>query len=226
MQINTFESRDALTEALEVAMAGAVESAVSDGRRASLVVPGGSSPAPVFEKLSSRSLPWQEVDVTLTDERWVSTDDAASNQRMLASTLLSGPASDARFVPLFGDESSPEEGVDAASERIATIGKPFDVVLLGMGLDGHTASLFPDMQTLDEGLADDAAACVAARPESQPMARISLSAPVLSNTRELWLLITGKDKRAVLEAGMDAALPPPIVSVLRRHQSPVIWWAD
>ncbi|MEM9601780.1 MAG: 6-phosphogluconolactonase [Pseudomonadota bacterium] len=225
MQFTSFDTRDALYLALADAVSASIEAAVSAGRRASLVVPGGSSPAPVYRALAVRSLPWSDVDVTLTDERWVAPDDAASNQRMISETLLTEQAAAARFVPLMGEEASPEAGLMQAANRLSGLARPFDVVLLGMGLDGHTASLFPDMPTIDDGLADGAPVCLAARPESQPVARISLSAEVLGDARAVWLLVTGEDKLAVLEAGARADLPPPVVSVLSRHPEPVVWWA-
>lgn len=225
MQIKAFESQAALVDALADATAAAIERAVDVARRASLVVSGGGTPKPLYTALSARALPWAEVDITLADERWVSPHDRDSNQNMLAQSLLQGRASAARFVPLMGAEEAPEDGLVGAVDRLSTLRRPFDVVLLGMGTDGHTASLFPDMPTIVDGLADGASACIAARPVSQVLARISLSAEVLADTAALWLMITGEDKRAVLERALSADAPAPIAAVLGRHPSPVVWWA-
>ena len=225
MEIRAFSDRESLVSALVDGVSSAIESAVAAERRASLVVPGGSTPQACFDVLSKRTLPWSQVDVTLSDERWVAATDPSSNQRMLAESLFVDQAAAATLVPLIGEESTPEAGAMRAMERLSAMTRPFDVVLLGMGTDGHTASLFPDMPNVGDALADGAPVCLPANPPSQPMPRLTLSAEVLSDTRALWVLITGQEKRDVLEAGLSASLPPPVVSVLSRHSAPVVWWA-
>ncbi len=225
VEIKRFESRAELAIALADGIASAITEALGARSRASLVVPGGSSPQACFAELATRELAWAQVDVLLSDERWVDDRDEASNQKMLGESLFVGHAAAANAVLLKGDEASPEEGVAAAVARVSSLSQPFDVALLGMGTDGHTASLFPDMPNIAEGLADAAALCVPARPPSQPTARLSLSAEALGNASNLWVLITGDEKLDVLERGMVASAPPPIASVLTRHSAPVVWWA-
>lgn len=165
-------------------------------------MPGGSSPRGVLARLAAEPLDWARVMVTLTDDRWVPADDPASNEGQ-ARRLLADPAG-ARLIGLRTPASAPEDGVADAERRLAGFPWPADAVLLGMGEDGHVASLFPGM-TLENGTGGR---CRAARAPVPPHARISLTPAALLDTRLLLLLVTGAAKRAVWRA---AAAPNPVV---------------
>lgn len=190
-------SREHLASQLAEAVAEALREDLSRQERALLVVSGGSTPKPFFAALSRAELPWERVDVTLADERWVDEDAADSNARLVRETLLRGPAEAANFVPLTCDAATPEQGVAEVAERIAALSWPASVVILGMGGDGHTASLFPDSQELGLALST-AEPLVAVRTPSQPQARITLSADRLHQARRHFLHLSGEDKRSVL----------------------------
>ncbi|UYG06890.1 6-phosphogluconolactonase [Halomonas sp. M4R1S46] len=202
--------REALARQLAEAVAEALRSDLAQRERALLVVSGGSTPVPFFHALAAMALPWSRIDVTLADERWVAETADDSNARLVREHLLRGAAAEARFVPLTSDAATPEEGAAEVGRRIAALAWPASVVILGMGGDGHTASLFPDSRELDLALSTDEPV-VAVRTPSQPQPRITLSADRLHQAFRHFLHITGEEKRAVLGralAGDDTrALP-------------------
>ncbi|WP_104202247.1 6-phosphogluconolactonase [Billgrantia saliphila] len=189
--------REQLAEQLAEAAAEALRQDLARQDRALLVLSGGSTPVPFFEALAHQELPWSRVDVTLADERWVAETDEASNARLVRRHLLQGLAGKANFVSLTTDDMTPEQGVEAVTRRIEALPWPASLVVLGMGGDGHTASLFPDSRELELGLTTDAPV-LATRTPSQPQARITLSADRLHQARRHALHITGDDKRSVL----------------------------
>ncbi|MFN7052392.1 MAG: 6-phosphogluconolactonase, partial [Gemmobacter sp.] len=142
---------------------------------ASLCVPGGTTPGPVFDTLSGVEMDWQNVAVFLNDERWVDATNPRSNTRLLRERLLRGPAAAARLVPLYAPAEQPEDVLDALSAGIAPH-LPISVLLLGMGADMHTASLFPGADLLDHALASDAPILMALRAEAAGEPRITLTA--------------------------------------------------
>lgn len=191
---------------------------------ASLLVSGGRSPVPFLRALSQRRLDWSRVSVSLVDERWVPADHADSNTRLVRENLLQGAAAGANFVPLYGGEPGPEEGLAACELRLRSLRRPFDAVVLGMGEDGHFASLFPGRDELATLLAPGAPTVAATHPASAAHARITLTLAALQNARNLVLQITGERKRAVLERAAlhntdERALP--IAALLRQTAAPL-----
>ncbi|MBF7053009.1 6-phosphogluconolactonase [Halomonas sp. KAO] len=189
--------RERLARQLAEAVAEALRADLEHQDHALLVVSGGSTPVPFFTALAACRLPWERVQVTLADERWVAERADDSNARLVREHLLRGPAAAATFTPLTSDHSTPEEGAEVVAERIEALAWPASVVILGMGGDGHTASLFPDSRELDLARSTDATT-VAVRTPSQPQPRITLSAGRLHQARRHFLHITGGDKQAVL----------------------------
>lgn len=193
--------REQLAHQLAQTVATALREDLSSQDRALLIVSGGSTPVPFFEALSRETLPWGRVDVTLADERWVAAEADDSNARLVRKHLLINRAEATTFVPLTTEHDTPEEGTDEVAQRLMGLSWPASVVILGMGGDGHTASLFPDSRELDLALSTDAHV-VAVRTPSQPQARITLSAERLHHARRHYLHLTGDDKRAVLGRAM------------------------
>jgi 6-phosphogluconolactonase len=196
------QARQQLAEQLAEAVFQALQEDLSHQDRALLVVSGGSTPVPFFKALAAKSLPWERLDITLADERWVGEESPDSNARLVREHLLQGAASAANFIPLTCDASTPEEGVETIAQQAASLAWPASVVILGMGGDGHTASLFPDSRELDLALATDEL-LVAVRTPSQPQPRITFSADRLHQARRHFLHITGDDKRAVLAKALN-----------------------
>ncbi|MEB3322800.1 MAG: 6-phosphogluconolactonase [Synechococcaceae cyanobacterium] len=187
-------------------VASGIDLALAERDRAQIALAGGSTPMATYRRLGAEHLPWERVDVLLGDERWVPADDPASNARMIAATLLDQPpARRARFHPVPTDREDPEAGAAAYAELIAQLcpGDPprFDVVLLGLGEDGHTASLFPHSPAL--GVSDRSVTV----GEGKGLARLTLTAPVLSAARRVIFLVSGEGKREALRRLMDPQEP-------------------
>lgn len=190
--------------------------------RASFCVPGGSTPGPLFDVLSAQKLDWGRVTLFLNDERWVPEDHPRSNAKLLRARLLVGPAASAEFIPFWHPVEPPLSSVAALSEEMAPH-LPISVLLLGMGADMHTASLFPGAPGLDAALAADAPALVTIRPDDQPEPRVTLSAPVLNGGLSKHILITGPEKRAALERAAD--LPPEAAPIRAVWSDATVHWA-
>ncbi|MEM6818523.1 MAG: 6-phosphogluconolactonase [Pseudomonadota bacterium] len=217
-----FDSRTLAAEALAADICAALSSAIEERGEATLVVSGGSSPLEAFRLLSKMEFDWSLVTVVPSDERWVDVDDPASNAGMLQRDLLQWSASAARFLSLYDADVSSTDAAEAIGARVARLPRPIDYVLLGMGTDGHTASLFPDDPNIEAALASKAP-CVMARPPSQPLQRISLTPRVLLDSRQIGLLFFGQDKADVFaEASIAGDLAEyPVRSVLRQEMVPV-----
>ncbi len=141
--MHIFENPSALAEALADDVGARLAAAIAARGTASLAVSGGSTPKAFFRSLSRRELDWSKVTVTLVDERFVPPENDRSNHRLVADNLLKDGAAEARFVPLYQAAETAEAAAAIASGRTASLGAPLDVVVLGMGTDGHTASFFP-----------------------------------------------------------------------------------
>lgn len=217
-----FTDAEALADALASKVAGLLQAAVDSRGKASLVVSGGRTPVRFFEALSRHNITWGKVLVTLADERWVDASDPASNEAMVRRHLLQGRAASARFVSLKTPHASPEEGLELATDWQGALIQPLDVVILGMGNDGHTASLFPDCPNITGNLTTEAR-LVVARPPSQAQPRISLSLSALLNSRQIFLHLEGEDKKVTLDAALagDDVTAMPIRAVLGQKQTPV-----
>jgi len=199
---------DAWASAITTVVSGALgERLDQPSTRPRLLVSGGSTPAPVFRALSQAALDWPRIDIALVDERWLPPGDPDSNARLVTDNLLRNKAKGARFEPLVRANRSIETAVHDANLHAQN---PADVVLLGMGDDGHTASLFPRMRDLESALASkrpyvavNATGCAGAGDWAR---RISLTPTGLAPARTRLLLIRGQGKREVLEraaAGTD-----------------------
>lgn len=192
-----YPDREMLFLSLADRIAGQLSQHLRVNDSASLCVPGGTTPAPVYDYLSGSEIDWPRVTVMLNDERWVDGEHLRSNSRLLHRHLLKDKAQAARYIDLYTGDARPEDAVDALSQAIAPQ-LPLTVLLLGMGTDMHTASLFPAASETVMALAPDAAPVMAVNSvKDEP--RITLTAPALSGAINSHLLITGADKRAALE---------------------------
>jgi 6-phosphogluconolactonase len=203
-------------------IAGELRQALTAGDRASLAVPGGTTPGPIFDSLSAVALDWDRVDVMLTDERWVPESSERSNTRLLRQRLLTGHAAEARLLPLYAAAETPEERLDDLAQAVSAV-LPLGVVLLGMGMDMHTASIFPGADRLAEAVHGDAV-LVAMRAPGAPEPRITLSARVLRGAMSRHIVITGAAKRKAIEAARHLSPEEaPVAAVLK---GATVHWAE
>lgn len=224
MNLIEYADREMMMMSLANILAGELGGVLRQTGRASLSVPGGTTPGPVFDLLSAVDLDWRNVAVFLNDERWVGEDSPRSNTRLLRQRLLQNKAAAAQLIPLFAEGvAQPEDALARLTDGIAPH-LPISVLLLGMGADMHTASLFPGADRLAEALADAAPAVLPMRAEGAGEPRITLTAPVLRGALHTHILITGADKRAALERA--ANLPEDQAPVRIVLADATIHWAE
>jgi 6-phosphogluconolactonase len=227
VNVETFSSADEAAAAVTVAL---VAQLTPPGRK-SLLVTGGRGPAPVYDRLAQVDLDWSRVTITLSDDRFVPLGSPDSNEQMVRQRLLQGHAAAATLVPLNGHAATPDAAARAIEPAIRAL-LPFDAALLGMGPDGHIASLYATTVGAAEQLAADAermAVGVRSPGWSPYVPRVSLTGRALFDGRLIVLLVGGDDKRAVIEQILaDRDFAPPAAALLRQTRSPVriIWSPD
>ena len=223
-----FQTRETLTQKLKEKIAQSLTYAIEKKGFATLVLSGGSTPLQLFKKLSLEDLAWEKVKITLVDERWVQNNSDKSNERLVRENLLVNYASKANFFPLKIDEEFAKNGVNALEKNLEEFSSKLDVVVLGMGLDGHTASFFPHAAELEEALNTKSLVC-ATTASVEPKERITLSRSYLLSATNLFLHIETKEKKDVfLKASEsdDYALMP-IISMMQQQEPLLeVYYAD
>lgn len=200
---------------------------LADRGKAALIVSGGTSPKPCFEKLSETALQWQNIHVVPSDERWVPASDESSNERMIRENLLQSEAADANLLPIYRDDETPEERCESLDGDLRTLPIPFACTLLGMGEDAHFASLFPDYVDLDKALDPESnTLCVPVQTRASPHPRVSLTMTPLTRCDEIILLFFGDEKLTVYEQAKAESNGFPVSRLLRQKRAPVrAYWA-
>lgn len=228
-QLTTFSTRNDLDSALAIKVSATLAQAIKSKGKASIAVSGGSTPKGFFSLLSQCDIDWSKVTVTLADERWVTIDSDASNTRLVHENLLQNKAANAKFFHLKqGDELTAETLADlnlAAKSNLL----PLDVLILGMGEDGHTASLFPCSDEIAQGLAlDNSAALLSVQPKTAPHQRISFSFASLLSSQNTFLHLCGENKQTVLTQALNGsdAFEMPIRAFLQHPSvNTEVYWA-
>jgi 6-phosphogluconolactonase len=223
MELVEFENASALDIALADKVAKLLAADIEAKGAASLVVSGGRTPMAFFHILSQQPLDWSKVSISLADERWVDADHADSNEKLVRENLLINEAHNGHFIGLKNSSFSAVAGEAEAERALAAIGQ-FTVLILGMGDDGHTASLFPDAAALPLGLdTSSGRTCIGVTPTAAPHERISMTLPRLLDSQQIIIHISGAGKKQVL----DQAQSPgdvevlPIRAILNQQQAPV-----
>ncbi|MBV1867211.1 MAG: 6-phosphogluconolactonase [Marinosulfonomonas sp.] len=215
MNFIEYADREMMMIDLANILAAELTSTLMHEDQALLVVPGGTTPGPIFDVLCAVDLDWAQISVMLSDERWVPEVSPRSNTRLLRERLLIERAGAARYLPLYSEAEKPEEKLSELAAGLAPK-LPISVLLLGMGDDMHTASIFPQADKLAQALAPDAPPLLAMRAPGAPEPRVTLSARVLDNALAKHVVITGPQKRAALERAVEIndPLAAPICAVL------------
>ncbi|NMP32310.1 6-phosphogluconolactonase [Thalassotalea sp. M1531] len=228
-QLHEFNSRELLDNQLADKVANILETAVKLRGKASIAVSGGSTPKGFFSVLSKKSLPWKQITVTLADERWVDINDDASNTKLVHQNLLQNNALEANFFHIKqGDLLSSEVLADLNLAAGTTV-LPFDVLILGMGEDGHTASLFPCSNEIHSALSKDAAPLLKVVPTTAPHERITFSYAYLAQSKNTFLHICGQGKKTVLDQALagDEITEMPIRAFLQHPSLTTnVYWAE
>ena len=231
IDIRCFDNRETMLDALLQVIIGDIETALQRNSSATLLLSGGSTPIPLYQQLSRTRVDWGKVQIALVDERWVTTDNPGSNERLLHETLLVNHAKTAGFSGMKNAADSVFDGVQACNLEYAKLPLPHTVCLLGMGPDGHTASLFPQAQGLAEALASHQH-CAAIRAQQSEVTgelieRMTMTPWSILQSERLILLITGADKWEVLQQARtsdDATLLP--ISYFIDSEIPLeVYWA-
>lgn len=226
-ELHEYKTRDALLIKLTATLSRSVSDCVAQRGKASIALSGGSTPGGLYRQLAQQALPWQCVTVSLVDERWVDDIHPQSNARFIRHNLLDNGAGRANFIGMKTSHPDAFTAADALSGILARHILPLDIVLLGMGLDGHTASFFPHAQGLAQALASDCRqVCCAIQPgpsadESAPLARMTLSLNTILSAHQRILYITGEAKRQALEKALvpGSTMDMPVRAVLHDNST-------
>jgi len=223
---HVFPTPEALAEDLAGTVAARLAEAIAQRGQAFLALSGGTTPKRFLEALSTRVIDWSRVIVTLVDERFVPEDSPRSNAALVRETLLTGKAAAARFVPLCQPAADVETAAEHADETLAPLPWPLDVVVLGMGTDGHTASFFPDATDQSAVNPDNPASVAAVHSPSAGEPRLTLTLPRIAQAGFVALHIEGPAKRTVLQQALTGEAKLPIRLAFDHARNPVqVYWA-
>jgi len=223
MELIKYPDAEVMMMDLGNTLAGELENALLTNDQVSFAVPGGTTPGPIFDVISEANhIDWARVSVMLTDERWVPETSERSNTRLLKQRLLVNAAAAATYVPLYGDAETPEEKLPELAANLAEK-LPVSVMLLGMGADMHTASIFPGADQLDTALYGDKL-LVPMRAPGAPEPRITLSTKVLNGAIKRHIVIKGADKLEALEKAQT--LSPERAPVAAILAGSTVHWAE
>ncbi len=227
-----FNDRAELVDAVYRVFVESLRKALGQQSAATILLSGGSTPAPLYRQLSSADLNWNRVHVALVDERWVDVDSTASNERLINENLLIDRAAAANFTGMKNNHPTPFEGEVECNARYSTLPSPYTLCLLGMGPDGHTASLFPGAEGLSAAL-DSNRHCAGIRAVQSEVTgdnleRMTMTPWSILQSRRLMLLITGDDKWEVYQQARvtGSSADQPISLFVHQDSVPLeVYWA-
>ncbi len=223
------DNRQHLYQNVAARCAHQLKSIIEEDGKASMIVPGGTTPAPVFELLSKMPLAWNKVSIVPSDERWIATDQKQSNQYLIEQTLLINHASVAHLVPLKNSAKTPLEGEKLTEDNLQRFNQPHAVSVLGMGNDGHFASLFPGSPQLQEALdINNSRKCTAIDATGCPVAgdytdRMSLTMTEIIHSKLIIIIITGQQKLDIIRNAARGQASPdvPVSLLISQNKTPV-----
>lgn len=219
MQRHTFPDIESLSRSFAQYAETALHNTLNRKPHATLALPGGNTPRHYLPALAKCALPWDRITVTLSDERWVDVDDEQSNERLVKQHLMNRLPAHARFAGLKTRHGNPFAAIGEIHQRLDGLPLPLSLTVLGLGEDGHIASLFPGMNP--DSLSTHH--CIAVAPPIAPSPRISLSLAMLANSERIVLVVTGKNKRRLLDQLSEQPDPKlPIVWLLQRTQTTIV----
>ncbi|MBS0472757.1 MAG: 6-phosphogluconolactonase [Proteobacteria bacterium] len=230
-ELHRFRHAEEMYAALAERIVKQLNDGIGRNGKASMVASGGTSPGELYDLLSSQDLEWKNIWITLSDERWVDTSSTRSNENLVRSRLMRGKANSANLVPMKTRASSAGAAEQSVSASISSMPRPFNVVLLGMGMDLHTASLIPGAVELDRAMnphGPDFATAVYPSDIGSMGERLTLTLRAILDSRSIVLIIRGEEKLAAYKKALEEqnVLRAPVHAVLRQTAVPVsVYWA-
>ncbi len=230
-----FATLDALVDALSTRITAELAARLAQNEFASIALSGGTTPRPLYQRLAQTDLPWSRVQATVVDERWVDVRDPASNENLVRQSLINANASAAQFFSLKTGDETPQQGLSELNDRVGGLKAPIDVVVLGMGADGHTASWFPGAEGLAEALDPKSGQMVAAITAPKGgvagahLNRATLTLAAVERAGLITLMLVGEDKKAAWEQALqDGPVEDmPVRALLRSQQAHVeAFWTE
>jgi len=225
MQEHFFETRLEASVAAAKRIAELLAHRLENQARASIIVSGGTTPGQCLAALAKTPLDWQRVQVAMSDERWVPADHEDSNEKLVRESLLIYEAATAELLPVYAAGVSPEQRCEALQNPLPVL--PFACSLIGMGADGHFASLFPDAEQLALGLDVECGRLyIPVTTGASPHPRISMTLAGISRSDEIALLFFGEEKLDVYKKALESTNGFPVSQLIRQKRAPVrLFWA-
>ncbi len=233
--LHNFKNKQLLFKSIAENCANKLSQQIKHLGEASFIIPGGTTPSPAFKLLSNTDLPWDKITIAQSDERWVDANHSQSNEKLTRTSLLINQAKKANYISMKNDQATPFEGEQKTNQHYQNLSSPFTITMLGMGLDGHVASLFPGAKNIIEALSlTNENLCIAINAQGCPVAgdypdRISLTLSAILNSTTIILLITGKEKMAVIQTALEKKPTRnlPVSYILHQTETPVeIFWSE
>lgn len=233
IDLRSFGTGDELNVQLGTTIATILMGGIKENGKASLALSGGSTPIALYDQLAYFEIDWSSVDMSLVDERWVSPDDPNSNENLVRRHLMQDKAAAAQFTGMKNSAATPADGEAECAQCLQGLQQPYDVLLLGMGDDGHTASLFPGAPELPQAVdMQSGKLCQAITPPSAPHPRMTLTLPTILSAKHIFLLIAGANKKEILAQALAGGSPEemPIRYILQaldqQGQSLTVYWSE
>ncbi len=219
MKRNVYANIDQLAKGFTDFAATALHNELTKKQTATLVVPGGNTPRHYLPALAKCTLPWDKITITLSDERWVDVNTDESNEKLVTKHLLAHLPQRTNFIGLKTTHATPSDAVNEIHQRLDNLSQPFSLTVLGLGDDGHIASLFPGISANDQ---NTTLHCVAIDQPIAPSPRMSLSLNALAQSQHIALVVVGKTKRLLLDQLSKQPDPQiPLVWLAERSQSSI-----
>ncbi|MBT5186723.1 MAG: 6-phosphogluconolactonase [Kordiimonadaceae bacterium] len=226
---NIFESREELVSDLCAEIISKLSQSIDERQKASMLLSGGSTPGPLYDLMSKQEMNWKNVYFSVTDERWLETNHQDSNERLVRATLLQNKAASANYVSLKSNQPTPHMGQKDTEQNFADFPFPIDIVLLGMGEDGHMASLFPNIEDSQKAMDKEIKYfCHAIKREEGDVDRMTVTLNGLLKSKRIILYFYGQKKLDVYNKAKELKSDSlPISYLLHQDKVPIsLYWAE
>ncbi len=217
IEFKQFGSSEELAKSFSDELASILQNEINEKQKATLLVSGGSTPKLFFKYLSKQDIDWQKVYIGLVDDRWLEDSHKDSNAKLVKENILQDNAKDAKFIPMYIEGKSADESEFECSKIYKEYFESCDVLILGMGEDAHTASIFPELDNFKEAVdLDRDGFCISTKPKYAPYDRMSLTLKSILESKNIYLHIQGVNKKSVYDKALQSK-DLPISKVLNNE---------